>query len=93
MSMQVGMGQETVGGWNPKSCVATVKATPTNELVRTADLEPFGKVSDLQSSRLLELSEVDEELVGDASVRVVETKGVVTRETVRHVISIEKGNL
>ena len=56
-------------------------------------LKALGKVSHLEASSLIKLSEIDKELVGNTSVLILVPETVVALKTASHVVGIEESNL
>src|SRR5712692_1107851 len=55
--------------------------------------DALGDVLDLDPGRMLERSGVDDALVGDAAVRPAVQHGIMRREPLRHVVSVEDSDL
>jgi len=52
-------------------------------------LQPLGEIRHLQTSHLLKFGQVDQELVGNATLSVLVSKGVVPGELFGDVISVQ----
>ncbi len=56
-------------------------------------LKALGEVHDLQTGSFVELGEVNQELVSDATLAVLVSECVVSGEAVGHVVGVEQGDL